>query len=121
MRNMPVPCTKDTVITVLEDMLHHLREDDSFEGSVEYLMPEPPEGHDLEIVDGHCRYCGMGVDLETAEREGWNAEEKLREFHAGDPRTTADGRPTQFMLRASYRIGNYGGSQGGLRMIGEMR
>ena len=121
MKNMPVPVSKETLIAVLEDMLEHVRHDDSFEGSLEYLMPMPAEDHnpvDVEVrtstVDGMmlhwCGRCGVGCESVA----------ELERVHQGDPRTTADGQPTSFMLQASYRIGNSMG-QGGLRMIGELK
>lgn len=38
-----VPMTRDQLVQVLEDMLDVVRDGDSFEGSIEYLMPEPED------------------------------------------------------------------------------
>lgn len=51
MKNMPVPVTKETLVGILEDILAHVREDDSWEGSLEYLMPvTAPYGTDPEVT-----------------------------------------------------------------------
>lgn len=68
----PVPMSRPELLATLEDILKRVRADDSFEGSIEYLMP-----------------------------------------------TEGDDPDCDFMVRASYRIGNSMG-QGSVRMIGDM-
>lgn len=48
---LPEPLTKDELIQVLEDILHLVKIDDSFEGNIEYLMPDvdSPEGTDFLV------------------------------------------------------------------------
>ena len=46
MVNAPVPVTKEELIATLEDMLEHVRHDDSLEGFVEYSLP------DIDALDG---------------------------------------------------------------------
>lgn len=46
----PVPMDKDGLIFILEDMLERVKEGDSFEGFLNYLMPYPPAG-DPEDAD----------------------------------------------------------------------
>lgn len=41
MPNFPVPATKEELLGILDDMRARVESGDSFEGSVEYLMPEP--------------------------------------------------------------------------------
>lgn len=72
-----LPMSKEALLALLDDIRHHVEHDDSFEGSIEYLMP-------------------------------WSEE-------IGDPET--DGPEVQFRVRAAYRIGNRGGSQGGMRIF----
>jgi hypothetical protein len=36
-----VPKTKDELLAILDDIRESVANDDSFEGSIEYLMPEP--------------------------------------------------------------------------------
>jgi len=74
MPNMPVPCCKETLLALLDDIRHHVEHNDSFEGFVEYTMPIGGDDQVIEDAD--------------------------------------------FLLRASYRIGNSQG-QGGMRMIGK--
>jgi len=42
-RNKPVPSTYDFVGSLLRDMAAHVEAGDSFEGSIEYLMPDVPD------------------------------------------------------------------------------
>jgi hypothetical protein len=44
MANQPVPCSKETLLALLDDIRHHVEANDSFEGYLEYLMPIPEEG-----------------------------------------------------------------------------
>lgn len=39
MANLPIPATQDELVAVLLDMAERVRTGDSFEGSIEYLMP----------------------------------------------------------------------------------
>lgn len=111
-RLMPKPMTHAQLVEALEALLAHVRAHNSFEGSFEYLMPQPAEKHQLVVVTMPdevlcCVTCGVGHrDLATLQR-----------IHEGDPQTTADGQRTDFMVRASYRVGNSMG-QGGMRLIG---
>jgi hypothetical protein len=41
-RLVPVNMSHDSLVALLEDILAHVREHDSFEGSIEYLLPCPP-------------------------------------------------------------------------------
>lgn len=43
MRNMPVWMSYGELMATLEDMRKHVAAGDSFEGSIEYLMPGPGE------------------------------------------------------------------------------
>jgi hypothetical protein len=106
---------------VLADLKSRVEDDDSFEGSLEYLIPERPHDHQpTDVVRktsaltteelAWCGACGMGA----------NSEAELERFHAGDPTETEDGERTDFMLRAAYRVGNSMG-QGGMVLIGERR
>lgn len=115
MQNQPVPVTHEQLIAVLEDILAAVRAHDSFEGSFEYLMPQPPQGHE-PVLNAQ----GDGVVWCTACSIGSKNADMVRQLHAGDPQTTTDGERTDFMVRAAYRVGNSMG-QGGMRMIGEMR
>jgi len=96
--NKPVPVSKDTLLALLDDIRHHVERDDSFEGSLEYLMPYPepcPDcGHELANALSSCDTCGGTQEIP------WPDD-------------------TDFLLRAAYRIGNSQG-QGGMRMIGAM-
>lgn len=47
---MPVPMTKDQLIETLEVMIEHIRQGDSYEGNVQYLMPYDDESG--EIIEG---------------------------------------------------------------------
>jgi hypothetical protein len=40
MRNCPVNISREALIGILEDILNRVRAGDSFEGSIEYLLPE---------------------------------------------------------------------------------
>lgn len=46
----PVGVSKDELIAVLEDVLKHVKEGDSWEGFINYLIPFPPAG-DPEDAD----------------------------------------------------------------------
>lgn len=101
----PALMTKDGLIGVLEDMLARVRADDSLEGSIEYLLPFPDP----------CEECGGRGYVQKARHPG----------EANPPCPVCNGTGMgpdpegDFMVRASYRIGNLEG-QGGVRMIGEM-
>lgn len=96
MSNNPVPVSKDTLLALLDDIRHHVEADDSFEGSLEYLMPYPepcPEcRHQPPGTLPACVTCGGTQEIP------YDAD-------------------VDFLLRAAYRIGNSQG-QGGMRMIG---
>jgi hypothetical protein len=95
---MPVPASRETLLALLDDIRHHVEIGDSFEGSLEYLMPYPEM----------CPECKGDVDrLPQCVTCGGKGE---IEFPEG----------TEFVLKAAYRIGNLQG-QGGMRMIGELR
>jgi hypothetical protein len=97
--NEPVPVSKETLLALLDDIRHHVEHDDSFEGSLEYLMPIPepcPE----------CQYKPMGT-LPPCVTCGGTQEIPYTD-------------DTDFLLRAAYRIGNSQG-QGGMRLIGKSR
>ena len=49
MGNYPVPVSRDTLLALLDDIRHHVEHGDSFEGSLEYLMPEPGDPDDVEF------------------------------------------------------------------------
>lgn len=52
--NRPVPMSKDQLLAVLDDIRAHVAANDSFEGSIEYLMPEEPgEGVDFDVRAGY--------------------------------------------------------------------
>ena len=111
----PVPMTRSELIVILIEILNVVGDSDSFEGSLEYLMPSPPEDHSIDLNEEQksfvsCRTCGVRCD----------SMEDLQGVHDGDPVTTRNGERTDFMVRASYRTGNSQG-QGGIRLIGEMR
>ena len=46
---MPVPMTKDQLVETLETMIEHIRQGDSYEGNLQYLMPFTD---DMEIIEG---------------------------------------------------------------------
>jgi hypothetical protein len=96
MPNMPVPCSRETLLALLDDIRHHVAEGDSFEGSLEYLMPYPEQ----------CRECRGDGRIPPCVTCGGTGE---IEFPEG----------TDFVIRAAYRVGNLQG-QGGMRMIGKM-
>lgn len=37
---IPAPMTRDQLVAVLTDILEHVKSGDSFEGNIEYLMPD---------------------------------------------------------------------------------
>jgi len=39
MPNTPQPCSKETLLALLDDMRHHIEHDDSWEGYLEYTLP----------------------------------------------------------------------------------
>lgn len=43
MSNLPIPSTYAEVAVVLRDMAEHVAQGDSFEGSIEYGIPDVPE------------------------------------------------------------------------------
>ena len=51
MANQPVPCSKETLLALLDDIRHHVEHDDSFEGYLEYGFPWSTEIGDAE-TDG---------------------------------------------------------------------
>jgi hypothetical protein len=100
MPTLPEPCSKETLLAVLDDIRFHVEQDDSYEGFVEYLMPYPepcPECRKIEsgVPDPDCEVCGGKGEVDYP-----------------------DG--VDFLLRASYRVGNTMG-QGGMRIIGRMQ
>jgi len=122
MRHLPIPMSMEDLVAILNDITDSIEGGDSFEGSLEYLMPMPPAGHEVTLGelqgDPGCTTCGMGVRRSDAEEIGEDPVAMLARAHQGDPATTAAGERTDFMVRASYRIGNRDG-QGGMRMVGE--
>lgn len=127
LKNHPIPMTKAKLVSLLGAIQDRVEAGDSFEGGLEYLMPAPPEDHVYRqavasdfaqapegfTADGATIYCGVcGIGTPSLEDQV--------EFHAGDPATTADGEPTEFMVKAGFRVGNLMG-QGGFVMIGDMR
>lgn len=48
---IPEPMTKQTLLTLLDDIRAHVEADDSFEGFIEYLMPWSEEIGD-PVTDG---------------------------------------------------------------------
>jgi len=102
MPNFPVPCSRETLLAVLDDIRAHVAAGDSFEGSLEYLMPypEPCPVCNTRVIEGgepdpDCKVCGGKGEID----------------HPAD---------VDFLLRAAYRVGNLQG-QGGMRMIGKMQ
>lgn len=99
MPNLPQPCSRETLLALLDDIRHHVEAGDSFEGSLEYLMPYPEPcplcmpGEDSD-PDPECVMCGGKGEIDYP----------------------AD---VEFLIRAAYRIGNLQG-QGGMRLIGKM-
>jgi hypothetical protein len=49
MPNMPVPVSKETLLALLDDIRHHVEHDDSFEGYLEYAMPEMDDPKDVQF------------------------------------------------------------------------
>ena len=49
MGNYPVPVSRESLLAVLDDIRHHVAHGDSFEGSLEYLMPEPGDPPEVEF------------------------------------------------------------------------
>jgi hypothetical protein len=46
----PVPMSQETFVAILEDITAHVQAGDSFEGFIEYLMPESvEEGKDFAV------------------------------------------------------------------------
>jgi hypothetical protein len=41
--NKPVPLTQEQLTELLADILDHIRDGDSFEGHLEYSMPDPDD------------------------------------------------------------------------------
>lgn len=98
MKNMPVPMTRDQLLETLEVIIEHIRQGDSFEGNLQYLMPYPEDCWECHgDVDRRppCPTCGGKGEIEFPEG-------------------------TDFVVSAAYRVGNLQG-QGGMRMIGELR
>lgn len=100
MPNLPVPCSRETLLAVLDDIRHHVEAGDSFEGSVEYLMPYP-EG---------CPACSPLIS------EGKEPTPDCAT--CGGTGMVDYPQDVDFLLRAAYRIGNLQG-QGGMRLIGK--
>lgn len=120
-----VPVSHGELVDMLREILEHVEAHDSFEGSFEYLLPDPPPDHDVQltlepIVPGsgwdrpgtlyRCEVCGLASSV---------SEQDLRQLHAGDPQTTASGEVTAAIVKATYRMGNRMG-QGSVRMIGSL-
>jgi hypothetical protein len=51
MPNMPVPCSKETLLALLDDIRHHVEIGDSYEGYLEYLMPYDEDMNEVEDAD----------------------------------------------------------------------
>ena len=51
MPNVPQPCSKETLLALIDDMRHHIENDDSWEGYLEYTLPWTEELGDPE-TDG---------------------------------------------------------------------
>lgn len=93
----PAPFSKDDLLTILRLMVVHIEQNDSFEGSIEYLQDGPPcsfcrgQGHDER---GPCGSCGgSGGELLP---EG-----------------------AHFWVQGAFRVGNSLG-QGGMKIVGKM-
>jgi len=48
---VPEPCSKETLLAILDDVRFHVEQDDSFEGFVEYTFPWAEEMGDPETDD----------------------------------------------------------------------
>lgn len=47
---IPQPMSKSTLLLLIADMQEHIEADDSWEGWIEYLMPDnPEEGVDFQV------------------------------------------------------------------------
>lgn len=52
--NRPVPMSKGQLLAVLDDIRAHVAADDSWEGSLQYTIPEEPkEGVDFDVHAGY--------------------------------------------------------------------
>lgn len=52
--NRPVPMSKDQFLAVLDDIRAHVADGDSFEGSLQYTIPEEPgDGIDFDVHAGY--------------------------------------------------------------------
>jgi hypothetical protein len=94
--------TEDELVQVLADMAARVKVGDSFEGSIEYLMP----------------YDNFDIDAIEFERLPAEKQALYEVNPATAPRYTP--KPHAVAVQASYRIGNTDG-QGGVRMIGEWK
>lgn len=72
MQNMPVWMSHGHLVATLEDILDHVRAGDSFEGSIEYLLPDPdnPDEVPPEFRDGKDGYFEPGVMVRASYRIG---------------------------------------------------
>jgi hypothetical protein len=52
--NRPVPMSKTQLLKVLDDIRAHVADDDSWEGSLQYSIPEEPrDGVDFDVHAGY--------------------------------------------------------------------
>lgn len=96
-----VPVSKEELVAILSDVRDRVEVGDSFEGSLEYLLPEPDQ----------CSTCAL-----------------LNEIRRDCPLCKGSGmvdanvpKGTYAILKANYRIGNLDGGQGGMRIYGKMK
>ena len=95
----PVPKTRDELLAILDDMRAVVAADDSMEGSIEYLIPVPEQC-------GRCDGSGvfLGTPCQHCDGSGMYFDPDLKD--------------AEFVVRASYRVGNSMG-QGGVRLVGD--
>lgn len=100
----PIPMSRPELMAVLDDIRESVAAGDSFEGSIEYLIPVPGPcwwchgtGRASVVLGGPCQVCdGSGRAKLTEEEED-----------------------ADFLVQASYRVGNRMG-QGGVRLVGNL-
>lgn len=102
----PMLITETQLIAALKDILRGVETGDSFEGSIEYLMPY--DAFDLDL--------GEWEKL-PPEQQAMYKLDMDSEFRGTSERYTP--KPDTFAVQASWRVGNSMG-QGGMSMIGEM-
>ena len=88
--NRPAPMSKDQFLAVLDDIRAHVAADDSWEGSLQYSIPEEPgDGVDFDVHAGYRIGNSMG-------QGGFRliAGDPIEDTTGGTPTDTTTGDPS---------------------------